>query len=137
MCNLYLNFMVSPPPFFPQTVFLPKKHFQKKEGCVIFKSSIHPQQTEGDVGVVEITGEYKESEESMKNGDRKKPISCMKSDLCQWMTFISVFCLPLLPTVHQSLYFSSLLPVCLLLVYQEFIFRYAGCVSLVVVGSDG
>lgn len=99
MCHLYLNSMIFPPLFSPQTVFLHKKHSQKK-GCVIFKLSIHPQQTEGDVGVVEITGEYKESEESMKNGDRKKPISCMKSDPCQWMTFISLFCLPLLPTVH-------------------------------------
>lgn len=55
---------------------------------------------------------------SMKDGDRKKPISYVKSDRCQWMTFIFslyfIFYLPLLHVIFVSAFPSTLLQVCLL-----------------------
>ena len=102
-------------PFFKlffQNVFQRlNKYLQKK--CHIFFcfASIHPCEGGRKAGVMEIIREGEKKEESMKNDERKKPISCVKSDLSRWMSFVLFFSerLFLIPALHLSLSFIPFL----------------------------
>lgn len=106
MSNLYF---ICCPLCSPQSVFLSNRKQKSSENRGVrltFQSSIHPHEGGGDVGVVKTTRDDQEREESVKNREREKPVSCPESDLLQ-MNEIS-FCLSLSDTSCLSVSHVSL-----------------------------